>query len=214
MKNVLKAYFEVKKVLQNPQKNATNPFHKNKYADLSAHIDTITGPLLDLGLVYIQEPLQSENPSVIRLNCSLAHVESGEDMAHVFTMPIAKADAQGWGAGLTYARRYDINCFFGLYAADDDGNEASGLTKSKNKFNGKPNPPPIMYGETGEQITQAQQNRFQDFETMLINSRSLKEYTSTCHQIKEAEEGGLLNPAQLDDLRTIATDTKERLTIR
>ena len=41
-------------------------------------------------------------------------------------MPVSKADAQGYGSALTYARRYSLSAAAGVAAElDDDGNAAS-----------------------------------------------------------------------------------------
>jgi hypothetical protein len=38
---------------------------------------------------------------------------------------VSKADAQGFGSALTYARRYGLQAIAGIAAEDDDGNAAS-----------------------------------------------------------------------------------------
>src|SRR5699024_11672071 len=50
------------------------------------------------------------------------------------TLRLAKNDPQGAGAGITYARRYDLCAFLSLNTGDDDdGNSASNVGKKQNK---------------------------------------------------------------------------------
>ena len=43
----------------------------------------------------------------------------------VLRVPVSRNDAQGYGAAMTYARRYSIMAACGIAPEDDDGNEAS-----------------------------------------------------------------------------------------
>jgi hypothetical protein len=46
-------------------------------------------------------------------------------------MPVTKADAQGFGSALTYARRYGLCAAVGIAPEDDDGNLAAAAKPTK-----------------------------------------------------------------------------------
>ena len=50
---------------------------------------------------------------------------SGQWLSNTFTMPVSKADAQGVGSAITYARRYALAAMVGVAPEDDDGNAAT-----------------------------------------------------------------------------------------
>lgn len=115
-------------------KNAQNPHLKNKYADLSAVLDTIEQPLWDNGLIVLQQfqydfvgddRAVGGNPIPV-LVTQIIHVESGERIES--TVPLlAKdpTDPQKVGSTITYYRRYSLITLLGLSAEDDDGNAAA-----------------------------------------------------------------------------------------
>ncbi|QBJ80545.1 ERF family protein [Aquitalea sp. USM4] len=105
-------------------KTAQNPHLKNKYADLPAVIDAVKAALNDAGIVFIQTPGESSNEKLLVLTTRLLH-ESGEWIEDNATVPLPKADPQGYGSAMTYARRYSLAAICGLYQDDDDGNAAS-----------------------------------------------------------------------------------------
>jgi hypothetical protein len=56
----------------------------------------------------------------------LVHAESGTELRGEMALLPAKADPQGQGSAITYARRYALMAVLGLVAdEDDDGNEGS-----------------------------------------------------------------------------------------
>ena len=126
-KALLKAQIEVDRVT----KNAKNPHFKSTYADISAVIDSIKPALNSSGITFLQLPCPSINGEV-RLTTRLLH-ESGEWIDSTITVPISKNDAQGYGSGITYARRYSLAAIMGLPQEDDDGNGASAGNKPAKK---------------------------------------------------------------------------------
>lgn len=113
--------------IKNAVKDAANPFFKSKYADLASIRDACAGPLAANGLAVIQTPRATE--AGVEVETLLAH-SSGEWIADTLALPVAKADAQGIGSAITYARRYTLAAFAGVAAEDDDGNAAAHSTKS------------------------------------------------------------------------------------
>lgn len=123
------ALLVAQKAISFAAKDAQNPHFKNTYADLPAVIDAIKPALNDAGIVFMQTPSPSE-PGTLALTTRLMH-ESGEWMEDTATIPLPKNDPQGYGSAMTYARRYALSAFTGLYQDDDDGNAASLPTKPK-----------------------------------------------------------------------------------
>ena len=106
-------------------KDSNNPFFKSKYADLSSVVEAIRPAFGQCGLSYIQRVEPSDRDEV-RVETILLHA-SGEWLScGVLNLPVSKADAQGYGSALTYARRYSLAAACGVAPEDDDGNAASG----------------------------------------------------------------------------------------
>ena len=113
------------------KKDSTNPFHKSRYASLSAHLDLCESTLDKYGLILLHTGNGSyDKPLLI---ATLLHAESGQWIKSYLPLPNPKADSQGLGASLTYMRRYSINSLLGLTAEDDDGETASGRGKAERK---------------------------------------------------------------------------------
>jgi len=104
-------------------KDSTNPFFKSKYADLASVVEAIRVAFSNNGLSYIQT-VQPSDKDEVRVETTLLH-SSGEWVACGFlSLPVSKADAQGYGSALTYARRYSLSAAVGVAPEDDDGNAA------------------------------------------------------------------------------------------
>lgn len=116
-------------------KGKANPFFKSVYADLSSVVDAIREPLSANGLSFVQVTHPSEKNEII-VETVLMH-ESGEWLSGTLAMPVSKADAQGYGSALTYAKRYGLQGLLGVPSEDDDGNAAS---KAKPKQENKNTP--------------------------------------------------------------------------
>lgn len=126
LKNVMLAKKEMGSVVK---KDASNPFHKSRYATLGAHLDLCEGVLDKYGLILMQTVNGSPDKAI--LIASLCHVESGQWIKSYLPLPNPKNDSQGLGASITYMRRYSISSMLGLNAEDDDGETASGRGKHK-----------------------------------------------------------------------------------
>lgn len=110
-------------------KTATNPHFRSKYADLSACIEAVLEGLNSAGIALVQKTHPSDGG--VAVETIFVH-ESGEILsAGILTVPATKADAQGYGSALTYARRYGLMAACGIAPEDDDGNAASQQTQSK-----------------------------------------------------------------------------------
>ena len=116
--------------MSNPKKNASNPFFKSKYADLSEVINVSKQVLAENGLSVVQLPCMVDG--VVSVETILIH-ESGEFLSNIMSMPPVKNDPQGVGSCLTYIRRYSLSAILGIAQEDDDGNDAVKQKASKKR---------------------------------------------------------------------------------
>lgn len=106
------------------KKDSVNPHFKNKYASLEAVLDSVLPFLQESGILLIQKVLHKDG---FMLETSIINADDPNDRIELGVMPILapKGDAQAFGSGLSYARRYALMTAFNLVAEDDDGNAAS-----------------------------------------------------------------------------------------
>lgn len=104
------------------KKTADNPFFKSKYADLAAVVETARPVLTRHGLGVVQSADCDGELAVVET--LLVHT-SGEWFKSRTVLKPTKADPQGMGSAVTYARRYAFMAIIGMAAEDDDGNAAS-----------------------------------------------------------------------------------------
>ena len=116
------ALLAAQKAITFAAKDSLNPHFKSKYADLPCVIDAVKPALNEAGIVFIQSASPSE-PGYLAMTTRLMH-QSGEWIEDTATLPLPKADPQGYGSASTYARRYGLAAICGLYQDDDDGNAA------------------------------------------------------------------------------------------
>ena len=128
-----KAFAKMQKELEQPFKNANNPFFKSKYVPLENVVDSITKASSKHGLSFTQFPSSDENGNVT-VGTMVMH-ESGEWIEYdpICLKPV-KNDPQAVGSAITYAKRYALSAIFGITSDnDDDGNEATQLGKATPK---------------------------------------------------------------------------------
>jgi hypothetical protein len=102
-------------------KDSVNPAFRSKYADLSAVWEAIRQPLTKNGLAVVQTIDLMDGKTV--LISTLMHV-SGQWIRSCLPIKTDKDTCQGWGSGITYARRYALAALVGCVQDDDDGNGA------------------------------------------------------------------------------------------
>lgn len=113
--------------LEGAKKIKTNPGFKSKYADLGAVIEAIR-PIVDHGIWFRQVLHECEKGVMVETLYTGFGVTISAGSLHI---PADKANAQGFGSALTYARRYALQAAFGLSSEDDDGNAASAPRKQE-----------------------------------------------------------------------------------
>lgn len=132
-------------------KDSANPFFKSSYADLASVWEAIRAPFSENGLSVIQATEPTDGEEVI-VTTRVMHA-SGQWYEFTTTIPVSKADAQGYGSALTYARRYGLAAATGVAQIDDDGNAAAAAKPAQ-----KPAPLTKMETETLTTLREAALN--------------------------------------------------------
>ena len=138
--NLAKALLKAQEQMRPVQKDAVNPFWRNKYATLSAVLDVVRKPLLDNGVLLVQRCVESE-PGTAAVESRLIH-SSGEWIASTTTIPLPDADpgtksanaGQAVGAAISYARRYGLMAMLSLAAVDEDTDNEVRQPQSQPRF--------------------------------------------------------------------------------
>ena len=123
-----KALAAAQSQIEGAKKDSENPFFRAAYADLASVWEACRTPLSNNGLAVIQTV--DGSPEVVWVTTTLAH-SSGEWIRGTLRMKPVKADPQGIGSAITYARRYALAAIVGVAPEDDDGNAASGKHDNK-----------------------------------------------------------------------------------
>lgn len=123
-KEFLQALSELQNSVSKITKNADNPYFKSKYADLNALFEQVKPLITQKGFVLIQVVRGNQ------LHTELVHLETGETISGDMDLLTVKPDMQQLGSAITYARRYSILPLLNVETVDDDGNSASGKTKT------------------------------------------------------------------------------------
>jgi len=122
------------------KKDEKNPFFNSSYVPLNKMIKTLRPVLKKHGFILSQptDIANSQNGIVNVVFTRLEHSETG--LGDVSKLAIdnnlivgknGKADMQGLGGAITYARRYTLSALLGLEEIDDDGNTAVGNKPKK-----------------------------------------------------------------------------------
>ena len=117
-------------------KDGKNPAFRSRYATLDGIMETVRPALAAHGLAVMQGVIHPETGEGGRLvgimvETRLVHT-SGEWLASVVPVPVAKGDAHGLGRALSYGRRYGISALLALSTdEDDDGNAAAKAPPAK-----------------------------------------------------------------------------------
>lgn len=125
------AFIAAQSQMVDAKKDSTNPFFKNKYADLNSVREACVPALNANGIAVLQPIVQVDGKNFVK---TLLLHESGESMECLTEILFAKQnDPQAQGSGITYARRYGLQSLVNIGAEDDDGNKAAEKSKSEPK---------------------------------------------------------------------------------
>jgi hypothetical protein len=123
---IIPALLKAQGELEHAKKDSSNPHFKSKYADLATVLDTCK-PVLQANDLLVTHQRESTEAGEFLIT-TLWH-KSGQFLNSRSKLMPTKADPQGFGSALTYARRYDLSALIGLASDDDDGNAASAPVK-------------------------------------------------------------------------------------
>lgn len=108
--------------------DAENPFHKNSYATLGAHISATKSIFAQYGLAIVQFPYGDAHQ--VGVNTMVIHKDGGYIQNYI-TLPVADGvKGQDVGSLISYLRRYAIASVANLATSDDDG-EADRVVRSE-----------------------------------------------------------------------------------
>ena len=116
-----KAYAEAVSRTRDVVADAENPFHKNSYATLGAHIAATKAIFAQYGLAIVQFPVSnSVNRGEVGVETMVIHKDGGY-VSRTILMPVAEGvKGQDIGSLVSYLRRYSIAAVANLATADDD----------------------------------------------------------------------------------------------
>jgi hypothetical protein len=114
--------------ITDPAKDAVNPHFRSRYADLATVLKTVRPVLARHGLALSQTTQVDEQGRLLLV--TRLHWRDEELVGYYPIQPV-KADPQGYGSALTYARRYTIQAIVGVAADDDDDGNAASAAPSK-----------------------------------------------------------------------------------
>lgn len=104
-------------------KDKKNAHLNYKYSSLNSIIEAIKPAITAHGLWFYQVVHSIEGHAAVE---TIIMHSSGERLScGIVSVPVSKNDAQGYGSGLTYAKKYSLSSAFGVAPdEDDDGEEA------------------------------------------------------------------------------------------
>lgn len=121
--SLLEALSKAQAKIEGAKMDASNPFFKSKYADLSSVWSAARDPLTENGLCVIQSVEVIETGQTCL--CTLLGHKSGQWIKSLIPMKPLKDDPQTMGSLITYYRRYTLAAIVGISPEDDDGEQAS-----------------------------------------------------------------------------------------
>ena len=122
-KTLAEALVSLRGELQNPSRDAVNPWYGSKYAKLEGIITEVRQLLFDNRLTFIQN-IVSEN-STIMAQTILIHASGEERTIDGPRVVIEKFTPQTVGAVTTYAKRYSLLAALGVEPDEDDDANAA-----------------------------------------------------------------------------------------
>ena len=128
------ALAQARSEIKAPAKDSVNPYYGSRFASLLNVEDAILPALNKSGITIIQAP-EFDNVGPL-LTTRLIH-QSGQYIESTVRLCVGKADAQGWMAALSYARRGCLQSLLCVCAMDDlDGEDAVNRSEPGQKRQG------------------------------------------------------------------------------
>lgn len=190
-KNVFAAFVKAQAAFGPALKTSTNPHFKSKFCGLDGCIEAVIDALNQNGIGLVQKTHKDETGVTVETLFvhSSGEVLSGGEL-HV---PAAKADPQGYGSALTYARRYSLMAACGIAPEDDDGEASSGRSYQQQAPDAQAKP------KIAAATLTAVKNFLADADAKAVVERGLKHY-----QVNKPED--LTEEAGQAIVRKVATE--------
>lgn len=128
--NHIKDFMAGQSSLETAIKNSSNPFLKNKYADIQEILDKVKSAFHENNYIIVQEGGADENGEFI--DTKLIHTSGNLFNCKIY-LQYKKGDMQSLGGAITYARRYGLLSVTGIPVDDDDGTSAIGTEAAQAK---------------------------------------------------------------------------------
>lgn len=128
--NYIKDFMAGQSSLETAIKNSSNPFLKNKYADIQEILDKVKSAFHENNYIIVQEGGADENGEFI--DTKLIHTSGNLFNCKIY-LQYKKGDMQSLGGAITYARRYGLLSVTGIPVDDDDGTSAIGTEAAQAK---------------------------------------------------------------------------------
>jgi len=121
--NLIESLVKAQSEMTHAQLDQINPQWKSKFASLKSVIDAVKPALNANGIFF----MQISHPVDAGVGIETVFCKGDEKLSTgVVVVPVDKANAQGLGSSMTYAKRYSLAVACGISASeDDDGNAAA-----------------------------------------------------------------------------------------
>lgn len=170
-------------------KDSINPHFKNKFASLDTLISNTKPLLAKCGLTIMQFPVNHENGS-IGIETLLMH-ESGEYIqTETFFLKPVKADPQGCGSAITYARRYSYQAILNLNMENDDDGNACSITSTERRGLSEAQVKRLfaIANKKGFDMAAVKKKALMQFKKKNINDLTKSEYDSIVEDLERLED--------------------------
>ena len=134
--NLIESLVKAQSEMTHAAFDQTNPHFKSKFASLKSVLDAIKPALNANGIFFMQVSHPLDNG----VGIETIFCKADEKLSTgVVMVPVDKANAQGLGSALTYAKRYSLAMACGIAAdVDEDGNDAAANPPPPNSTGRKP----------------------------------------------------------------------------
>jgi hypothetical protein len=134
--NLIESLVKAQSEMTHAAFDQTNPHFKSKFASLKSVINSVK-PALNANGIFL---MQVSHPLDHGVGIETIFCKADEKLSTgVVMVPVDKANAQGLGSALTYAKRYSLAMACGIAAdVDDDGNGAAANPPPANSTGRKP----------------------------------------------------------------------------
>jgi hypothetical protein len=123
-----KAMSEAQRNIKPAVKDGLNPHFRSKYTSISSVWESMREPMMSLGLTVWQDVTTQDK--LVSVETRIVHSSGQWVEFGPLTMPVSKPDAQGFGSGISYAKRYALCAAIGIVSSDEDDDASSAVDRS------------------------------------------------------------------------------------